>query len=148
MAPSLPNSIPQLVAIVQPALPANFQVAVSRVPPVYVPPQSLLITGVRFTLDGPAEIAGTDYKHEEHYNIACSLFSSAGGSDPITRMTEVYTLYDEIQAAIANNADLNGTIRLAYCKQLGYTPGTDANGLDVGQLDFQVYCEARVKTTS
>lgn len=143
MSASLPSSIPALVTIAQGALPTNFQVALSKVPPVYVPSQSLLITGVRFSKDAYAEL-GPTYRHEEQYTVSCSLFSSAGGSDALARLQEVYSLYTAIQEAIANNPTLNATVRLAWPKQQAFTPGADANGLDVGQLDFQVYCEVRV----
>lgn len=143
MSSSAPNAIPAFISIAEAALPANFQVRFSQVFNPYVAPQSLLITRVVFTEDGFAEL-GPRYQHEEHYNLECSLTSVAGDDDPTTRLSEVYTLYKDISIAVAAKPTLNGTVRLAWCRQLGYEPTKDAKGLDVGQLDFEVQCQARV----
>jgi hypothetical protein len=143
MSSSVPNAIPAFMAITQAALPANFEVKFGTVFGPYIAPQALLITGVHFTEDGFAEI-GPNYQHEEHYTIGATLTSVAGDSDDPARLQEVYALYKDITIAIAAKPTLNGTIRLAWCRQLDYQPARDAKGFSVGQLDFEVSCQARV----
>jgi hypothetical protein len=140
---SVPNAIPAFISIAQAALPASFTVRFSQVFNPYVAPQSLLITGVTFNVDEFAEL-GPRYQHEEHYNLECCLVSTAGNDDPMTRLSEVYALYKDITIAVAAKPTLNGTVRLAWCRQLSYEPTTDAKGLGVGQLNFEVQVEARV----
>lgn len=143
MSASLPNSLPAFISIATAALPAGFNIQLGAIFSPYVTPQSLLITGVHFTEDTYAEL-GPRYQHEEHYAIRCSLASYAGNNDQPTRLQEVYGLYKDVSTAIAQKATLNGTVRLAWCAQLDYSPAYDANGMTVGQLDFEVLCEARV----
>jgi hypothetical protein len=143
MSSSLPNAVPAFTSIAQAALPANFQVRLDTIFGPFAAPQALLITGVHFEVDEFAEL-GTRYQHEEHYTIACSLCSVAGNDDQPARMAEVYALYKDISVAIAAAPTLNGTVRLAWCRQLSYTPTHDAKGMNVGQLDFEVQVQARV----
>lgn len=148
MSSSIPNSVPAFISIAAAALPANFNVQFGTTFNPYVSPQSLLITGVRITKDAYAEL-GPTYRHEEHYNIQATLCSTGG--DPNSqgeRLSEVYSLYDDISVAVASNPNLNNTVRLAWCRQLGYAPTFDAKGLAVGTLDFEVYCEQRVTSLS
>lgn len=147
MANSLPLSVPALMSVIEAALPSGFEVAFGNTVGIYIAAQSVLVGKVTFSKDDPATI-GPNYPHEEHYTIACTLFSSAGNNDELTRLSEVYTLYNEIKVAISQNPRLNNgtvdTVRYAWPKQKGYSPSKDSNGMDVGRLDFVVYCEARV----
>lgn len=143
MSSSVPNAIPAFTSIAQAALPAGFQVTLGTVFGPYVSPQTLLITGVHFNEDEYAEL-GPRYQHEEHYTVACSLCSTAGDNDQPTRLQEVYALYKDILVAVANNPTLNSNVRLAWCRQLNYSPANDARGWSVGQLDFEVEVQARV----
>lgn len=145
MSASLPTAIPAYISILQAALPTGFQVKLGTIVGVYIAPQTLLISGVRFTQDAYAEL-GPTYRHEEQYVISNSLCSSSGGiDDEPTRLQEVYTLYKTIQTTIANNPNLNNTVRLAWPKQVSYSPTYDAiHGYSVGVLNFEVECQVRV----
>jgi hypothetical protein len=144
---SAPNAVPAFMSIAAAALPANFSVQLSQTEGVYIAPQSLLITGAHFTED-EIVLLGPDYRHEEHYTIGCSLFSSAGTgiADQPTRMAEVYALYADVSIAVASHPDLNSTVLVAWTRQLDYTPTYDSKGMSVGQLDFEVSCIARVQS--
>jgi hypothetical protein len=146
MAASVPTAIPALTSIFQGALPDNFQVGLGQVFTPYIAPQTLLITGIHFTEDEYAEMAPT-YKHEEHYNVQCCLISTAGdnGYDAqASRLQEVYTLYQGIQVAVANNPNISNTVRLGWCRQLDYMPSADIKGMSAGVLNFEVEIQARV----
>ena len=148
MSTSAPNAVTQFLAIAAAALPANFQVRFGAVFGPRVDKQALLVTGVHFTNDDFAEL-GPDYRHEEHYALACSLCSFAGGPDETnaaTRMSEVFNLYADISVAVANNPTLNGTVRVAQTRQLEYSPTADAQGRSVGVLSFEVLCQQRVSS--
>jgi hypothetical protein len=140
---SAPTAVPAFVSIAQAALGTDFQIREGQAYGAYIAPQSLLITGLHFTQDQPAEL-GPDYMHEEHYSILCSLYSAAGNDAQDERLQETYGLYATLSIAIANNPDLNHTVRLAWCRQLDYLPTTDGKGLPVGQLNFEVNVQARV----
>jgi hypothetical protein len=140
---SLPNALPAFVSIVTAALPADFQVKEGQIFNPYVAPQSLLITGVHFTLDSTAEL-GPLYKHEEHYSILCALTTTGGTDDQASRLAEAYGLYANVSIAVANNPNLNNTVRLAWTRQLDYVMGYDAKGFSVGTVQFEVQCQARV----
>lgn len=147
MSSSVPTVLPQFIAIVTAALPAGFQVFEGTQMQPFVAPQTLMITGVRFTKDDPAEISPV-YRHEEAYAILCSLVSSAGDPDQASRMQEAFTLYKDISIAVASQPTLNGTCRVAWTKQLGYKPTMTANSMSLGQVDFQVNVTVRVDSLS
>jgi hypothetical protein len=140
---SVPIAVPAFVSIAQTALGSSFQIREGQIYNTFVAPQSLLITGIHFTQDEYSEL-GPEYRHEEHYSILCSLFSSAGDDAQDERLQETYALYASLSVAIANNPDLNKTVRLAWCRQLDYMPTTDGKGLPVGQLNFEVNVQVRV----
>jgi hypothetical protein len=106
-----------------------------------------MITGVRFSKDDPAEISPV-YRHEEAYAIQCSLCSAAGDPDQAARMQETFGLYADLSIAVASQPTLNGTCRVAWCKQLGYKPTWDQKGFSVGQLAFEVNVTVRVNSLS
>lgn len=143
MSSSVPTVLPQFIAIATAALPTGFQVFEGTTLQPYVSPQTLMITGVRFTKDAPAEISPV-YRHEEAYAILCSICSSAGNPDQASRMQEAFTLYKDVSVAIANNPNLNNTCRVAWCKQTGYKPTTDQKGFSIGQVSFEVNIQVRV----
>jgi hypothetical protein len=148
MSTSIPSAIPAFMTIAAGALPANFNITLGQVFGPYVSPQALLITDIPVTLDAYAEL-GPSYRHEEHYNFQCFLCSTAGDpNSQLERLSEVYALYDDISVAVANNPNLNSTVRLAWCRQLGYTPTYDVKGLAVGSLRFEVQCQQRSTSLS
>jgi hypothetical protein len=147
MSSSVPTVLPQFISIVTAALPAGFQVFEGNQMQPYVAPQTLMITGVRFTKDDPAEISPV-YRHEEAYAIKCSLCSAAGDPNQAARMQETFSLYADVSIAIASNPTLNSTCRVAWTKQLGYKPTWDAKSFSVGQLDFECNVTVRVNSLS
>lgn len=147
MSSSVPNAVPAFISIATAALPSGFQVKEGQIFGPYISPQALLVTGLHFTQDAYAEL-GPNYRHEEHYNISCVLCASIGTDDQATMIGTIYGLYSDIQIAVANNPDLNETVRLAWCRQLDYMMGYDANGKTVGTLSFEVQCQARVTSLS
>jgi hypothetical protein len=144
---SVPTVLPAFLSIATAALPAGFQVFEGTNMQPYVSPQTLMITGVRFSKDDPAEISPV-YRHEEAYAIQCSICSAAGDPDQAARMQEAFTLYADLSIAVASQPTLNGTCRVAWCKQLSYKPTWDQKGLSVGQLAFEVNVQVRVNSLS
>jgi hypothetical protein len=63
-------------------------------------------------------------------------------------MQEAFTLYADLSIAIASQPTLNGTCRVAWCKQLSYKPTWDQKGFSVGQLSFEVNVQVRVNSLS
>ena len=143
MPTSVPQAVPAFISIAQAALPTGFQVRFATRFGPFISPQTLLITNVRVTKDDYGEL-GPTYRHEEHFQIECSLCSAAGNDDEATRMLEVFNLYSLISVAVANNPMLNNTVRVSHCQQIDYGPTYDAKGWSVGELTFAVDCEARV----
>lgn len=147
MSSSLPNAVPAFASIATAALPSGFLVKEGSVLGPYDPPQALLITGVHFLMDQPA-VLGPDYRHEEHYNIQCTLVAMQGTDDQASLLGTAYGLYADISIAVANAPTLNGTVRVALTRQLDYAMGYDPKGLAVGTCTFEVVCEARVTSES
>lgn len=143
MASSVPQAIPQLIAIMSAALPEGFQVSFDTRFNPFVAPQTLLITGIRFTKDEYAEMS-PNYRHEEWYNVSCSLSGSAVGAEQTALLLQVYSLYSDISVAIANNPNLNNTVRLAWSRQNDFSPTGDSKGMNIGLLTFEVQIQARV----
>lgn len=143
MTTSIPAAIDQIMTIAGNSLPAGFQVRFDSISGMNVGQQQLLLTGVRVTYDSYAEL-GPNYKHEEHFNVTSQLIGAIGNDDTIGLKNTIYGLYDDLAIAIATLPDLNGHVRLAWCRQLGYTPTHDANGKTLGVLDFEIEIQARV----
>jgi hypothetical protein len=148
MSSSVPAAVPAFIAICQAALPTGFLVKEGSVFGPYAAQQALLVTGLHFTQDSYAEL-GPNYKHEEHYNIQCALSVVQGNDDQASVLTTVYSFYNPITVAVANNLDLNHTTRLGWCRQLDYQMGYDAvKGWTIGTLRFEVEVQARVTSLS
>lgn len=148
MASSATDAKTQLIAIATAALPSTVTVTFDSTADVYIAPQSLLVTGISWTQDAYAEL-GPNYRHEEHYNLECAMWSAYGDKDQDARMGEVMGLYQTLQVAVASNPTLNGTVRLAWCRLLDFNPTHDpGKGWSVGALTFEVQCQARVNSLS
>lgn len=145
MSSSLPLAVPQFISIAKAALPSGFQVREGQIFGPYIAPQALLITGVHFLQDAVGEL-GPLYRHEEHYNIQCVLCASQGVDDQASLLGIAYGLYADVSVAVANAPTLNGTVRLAWTRQLDYVMGGDGKGLSVGSVSFEVECQARVNS--
>lgn len=161
MSTSVPLVLNALVSTATTALPAGSQIVLATVMPAgymagpgevtgVTSGVTLEITGVRFLMDQYAEL-GPNYKHEEHYNIACSLIAWAGDPNFTQRMLDVYTCYADLQVAISQNMVLGLTDpvpRIAWPRQLSFTPGPDAFGRPAGTIDFEIEVQARVNSLS
>lgn len=147
MASSAPSAVQAFMSIAAAALPSGFQIRLGTVLGAYIAPQTLQIVDVSFSVDDPAEL-GPIYKHEEHYAIKCSLVSDFGNDDEVSRMTEVFGLYQDVARAVNANPNLNNTVRVAWCSQLDYTPNSDTQGGTMGVLGFEVKCQQRIDPTS
>jgi hypothetical protein len=149
MASSAKAAKSAFLAIATDALPAGITVKFDSNADVYIAPKSVLVTGISWTQDAYAEL-GPTYRHEEHYNLECSMWSAYGDNDQDARMDEVMDeMYTPLQIAIAGNPTLNDTVRLAWCRLLDYNPTHDgAKGWAIGSLTFQVQCQARVESLS
>lgn len=149
MASSAKAAKNALLAVAAAALPSGATVKFDSNADVFIAPQSMLITGITWNQDAYAEL-GPTYRHEEHYNLECAMWSAYGDSDQDARMDEVMdTMYVPLQIAIASNPTLNGTVRLAWCRLLDYSPTHDPmKGWAIGSLTFEVQCQARVNSLS
>lgn len=162
MSSSVPAAIPAFIDLATSALPQGTLVWLGTVMPVNQPGPytveginagvSLQITGVSFDEDAFAEL-GPNYKHEEHYNITCCLCAWAGDQDYAQRTQDVYAAYKDLSSAVGTSPTLNipanqGTFRLAWTRQLSFTPCPDAFGRSSGVIEFEVSCQARVTSLS
>lgn len=156
MASSVPLVLPAFKALAVSALPAGSQVVQSTVLPAYQPGPgevvgelagiTLQILGAHFTLDSYAEL-GPNFKHEEHYSIPCELTAWAGDPNYDQRTQDAYQAYNALMIAVANNPTLglpDPKPRIAWTRQLDFTPSPDAFGRPAGIIRFEVQVQARV----
>ena len=130
-------------------LPAGYQAGPGEVATVNSG-VTLQIKGVHFVVDQYAEM-GPNYKHEEHYNILCTLCAWAGDPNFDQRMVDVYTIYADLSIAVAQNMALGlpePKPRIAWPRQLDFTPGPDPFGRPAGTISFQIEVQARVDSLS
>lgn len=163
MSTSVPAVIPAFMTLATNALPSGAQVWLGTVLPANFQPGpgdvtgvtsgvTLQITGVHFLEDGFAEM-GPSYRHEERYNIECSLCAWNGGPPEgfAQCMTDAYAMYADLSIALANNPTLGLTTpkpRLAWPRQLDFSPSPDAFGRIAGTITFEVQVQARVEAFS
>lgn len=145
MSSSVPAAVSAFLSIAQAALPVTSLVWFGKPLGVYTAPLTLQVYGVH---DGMQEIMtmGPDYKREETYEIQCLLTSWAGDQDFTSRMTEVYSAFQLITVAIANNPTMNQTVRFAQVHTFDYIPDADASGRSLGSLDFTINCQQRISS--
>lgn len=151
------------MALAQTNLPAGAQIWLGSVLPVYQATPgtvatvnsgvTLQITGVRFDSDAYAEL-GPTYRHEEHYNLACSLCAWSGDGSATgyaKTLQDVYAMYADLSIAISSNPTLGLTTpapRLAWPRQLDLKIGPDPFGRPSSCIDFEVQVQARVTSLS
>jgi hypothetical protein len=110
----------------------------------YIAPITLQVMSVVDITHEWAEL-GSAYKIEEHYKIRNQLVSYAGGTDFMGRMNEVFSNFEILSIATANDYTLGSNVRLCLPLVEGeYMPGTDASGKTMGSLMFDLHCEARI----
>lgn len=167
MSSSVPYSLPAFQAIAQSALRSGAYIWLGTVIGPYDSSPgdvtgvtsgiTLQIAGVRFNADEFAEL-GPTYRHEEHYVINCTLWSWAGGTpDYAALIQDAGACYADLSIAVANAPQLEigqngigtfGNFRLAWTRQLNWTPTPDPFGRAAVQIDFEVQCQARVNSLS
>lgn len=160
MSSSVPAVIPAFVTLATNALPSGAQVWLGTVLPAnfqsgpgdvtgVTSGVTLQITGVHFLEDMFAEL-GPSYRHEEHYNIECTLCAWNGGPPDFTQpMADVYAMYADLTVAVSNNPTLGLTTpkpRLAWPRQLDFSPAPDPFGRTAGTITFEVQVQARVES--
>lgn len=156
MSSSVPAVIPAFMSVAKGAMSAGAQVWLSNVMPVQQPGPgtvsdvgsgiTLQIHAVHFDEDEPGEL-GPSYRHEEHYNIQCLLTAWSGGQNFPQLLQDVYTEYDKLSVAVANNPTLGlptPAPRLVWMRQLGLNIGPDARGFAKCEIQFEAQVQARV----
>lgn len=144
---AIPGALAQFMVIVKAALPAGSTVWFGKELSTYTAPVTLQITEI--TGDQNWGEIGPQYRREETFSLVCSLFCYQGGEpDFPSVLSNVMTNFALVSKAVANNAKLNGTVRVAQVGNFLVTPTTDANGLSAVTLDFSVRCEARINSLS
>src|SRR5579859_2819506 len=156
MSSSVPVVLPAFKTLVTSALPVGSTIWTGAVMPVAQAGPGdvtgiasgviLQIISVHFDADQFAE-SGPTYKHEEHYNIQCSLCAWAGDDNYDQRVQDVYTAYADLSIAIGASPRLGlgaDQIRLAWPRQLSLSITPDALWRSSACIDFEVQVQARV----
>jgi hypothetical protein len=94
----------------------------------------------------PASL-GPDYTREETFSIDCRI-TVFGGMAPtavnyLSNMDAVWNVWRALETAVANNPELNGTVRYAEFGDMVYEPALDSKGMAMGTLTWATRCSAR-----
>jgi hypothetical protein len=99
----------------------------------------------------PAEL-GPSYRREEVFSVHCRITVIRGdASDPASylgAMTDAFTIFNGLEAAVANNPTLTQVVRFAELGEMEYDPTTTAQGMSMAVLSFVVRCSQRVNSLS
>lgn len=159
MSSSIPTVIQAFQSLATSALPTGAQIVMATVLPAAYQPGpggvatvssgvTLQIMGVHVLRDEFA-VVGPPYTHEEDYSIMCSLSAWAGDPDFKQRMIDVYSMYADLTIALANNPTLGLTTpapRIAWPRQLDFSPAPDPFGRPAGTISFEVSVESRIQS--
>lgn len=100
---------------------------------------------------GDAVTVSTDWaslgtqRHEENYDITCTLGSASGDAVMTTRRARAYALLDAVAAGIAADYTLGGSVRIAHVTGHSLLQDLDEQGLTAG-IRFTVNVAARIGT--
>ena len=142
MSSSIPGAVLQFIDIATAAMPADTTIWFGKPLPMYSAPLMLQITGVEGNQE-PAEL-GISYRREEVFSILCQLSSFQGDQLFQNRMTEVFSYWEMITVAVANNPTLNQTVRFAEPGNMVFDPIAANGGRSIGCLHFDIRCSARI----
>ena len=82
-------------------------------------------------------------RHEERYDIACTLGSNSGDLSMTDRRVRAYALLDAVAAALASDYTLGGAVRVAHISGHSLLQELDEQGLTAG-IRFTVTAAARI----
>lgn len=146
MASTLDPAITGLVALLQVA-PALSGVSVFDGVPTEETPEWVAVgwspgetTAADITYDW-AQIGAQ--RHEEQYDLLCSLATSSGDSDLPTRRGRAIALRDAVAAVLTANPTLSGAVRVAHMTRAQLVQELPGTGSSAG-FTFRVSCQARV----
>lgn len=109
-------------------------------------PTTVEINGVHPADQEPASL-GPDYLREEIFSVDCRATVFGGDSTTangfLSNMDAVWAVWIALETAVANNPELNGTVRYAEFGEMTYEPTTDGKGIVCGTLAWVVRCSAR-----
>ncbi len=96
---------------------------------------------------------GPTFRIEEDFSIQCKItvFSGegAGGTtDFLTAKDNVFSVWDTLEMAVANDPTLGGNVRISWFDDADYQPAVDAAGRAMGLMTWVIKCQARVTTLS
>lgn len=95
---------------------------------------------------------GPDYLREETFSVRCEVTVFAGmpptAVNYLANMSATWNVWKALEIAVANNPELNGTVRYAEFGEMIYEPAQDAKGMVMGTLTWFVRCSARVTSLS
>lgn len=168
MASSIPYAVNNFIALMTTIFTNDghpeYQVWFGKVQPMYSAPITLEIMGVDAGDQRPAEL-GINYKREEEYIIECCLVSYQGDQDFLSRMVEVFAVWDLVTSGIANDPSLTGipntsqnsfpastggfghsAVRFAQIRNMNFYGKPTSAGKSVGCITFDIHCEARIES--
>src|ERR1700743_3368810 len=168
MASSIPFAVNNFIALMTTLFTnaghPEYQIQFGKLQQMYTAPITLEILGVDAGDQKPAEL-GPSYKRDEEYVIECNLCSYAGDQDFLSRMVEVFDVWEIVTAGIANDPSLTGvpnspqksfpsstggvghsSVRFAQIRNMNFYGKPTTQGKSVGCITFDIHCEARIES--
>lgn len=84
-------------------------------------------------------------RHEEHYDILCSLVTNSGDEGMPARRARAIALRDAVAAVLTANPTLSGAVRIAHMSSAQLVQEETSQGASAG-FTFRVSCQARVQS--
>lgn len=84
-------------------------------------------------------------RHEEHYDLLCSLATASGDIDLPARRARAQALRDAVAAVLTANPTLSGAVRVAHMSAAQLVQELPASGSTAG-FTFRISCQARVQS--
>lgn len=151
MPSSIPGAVSNLVSLLTAVYAGqdNVQVWYGKELSKFVSPITVQILG--WTGDQQPAALGPDYRREETFAIQMNITSWAGNQDYLSRQTEVMGAFETLAVLVANNWTLpstaggnDGAVRFAEVGTFTFTPQSDAAGMGMGVLLFDIHCSQRI----